>query len=323
MAKISLGTYTVRVTEKGQHVPEGEDREYEEHGQIGGRYDSLDFIPEFLQGLHRPYQHIDRQESVFYVDDYRQDGRTIYGWLEAGKYGFAADLRDVNTEDLSYHRRPADVELIPHFFLIELPPDTERGIMILQRHGRRGVKTHFGYAMARAFSDWTNNGYMLEFGRQVPDQVIYELTEGQFRKAELVTYDVPRDRNEYERQMLNAHEREETRGEVILALTAKRGERFILKDWMVDVLTRRRGFREIREWLDLAPRDSIRLTVDYGSGERTINLADPRAIRPYVEVPEAQVPVTDDGHPEREPMVDYAMGLRDDLAEEIRGERRQ
>lgn len=322
MAKISLGTYTVRATEKYQRIQEDEERDYEEHGYVGGTYDTLDFVQEFLRTLHQPYQHLDRQESVFYVDDSTQNGRTVYGWLQAGKYGFAADLRDVNTEALSYHRTPEDVELIPHFFLLDLPPDTERGILILQRHGRRGVKTHFGHALKRAFSEWTGNGYMLDFSRHVPDRVIHELTQGQFRKAELITYEVPRDRNAYERGMLNEHERQETRGKVTLSLSAKEGERFILKPWMRQLLTRQRGFREIRESLELNPGDRIQLTVDYGGGERTIDLADPRAIRPYVTVPEEKVPHNSDGHPQRAPLVDFAMGLCDDLAEEIRGERR-
>jgi hypothetical protein len=318
MAKITLGTYTLRVREKFQR----EDVVYETHGFVGASYDSLEFFRDALRNMYEPYRHLPRIESQLYIDDVRTDNRTIYGWVMAGKYGFSSDLRDVNTESFSYHRTPDDVELIPHFFLIDVPRDSERAVVILQRHGRRGIKTHFGHAIERAFSDWTENSYMLEFTRHVPNRVIQELTGGRFRKVDLITYDVPRDRNEFERLILDERERGETRGEVVFSLRARKGQRFAFKEWMRDILQHRRGFSEIREALNLEQGDRIQLTVDYGSGERTIDLSDPRDIRPYVEVPEDEVPLDEEGHPVRSAIVDFAMRLRDDLAEEIRGERR-
>ena len=163
---------------------------------------------------------------------------------------------------------------------------------------------------------------MIEIDRHVPNRALKKLTDGEIRKAELITYDIPSDKAEWERKVLSDRELESDRGQISISLSAKEGKRFALKEWMVDVMTGNKHLSEIKEEVGLNPQDRIRVTVDYGGTERTVELGDPRAIRPYVEVPREEVPLNDDNHPEKDKLTSYAFDLLDDLSEEVRTERR-
>lgn len=312
MPRISLGTYTVRVRRKWQRE---EDKTWESLGSVGDRdVDLLDFFQEFCATLYRGYSVDAARESLLRIARHEIRQRTVSGLVESGPWGYAAEIVDRHTGRGVFDKTPDQAEMIPFFFLLSIPANSSRGILILQRHGRSGVKTHFCTALSRAFSQWCD-GYMLDFWRHVPGRVLDWLIRGELRQLELITYQRSSDPfDELGRDQTD--EWEEIRGEVRTRTTAKRGRRFPMLDLFRDVVVGERTFHEVREELGIE-EGRVVMTVVYGSTERTIDLAEPMAISPYIDVTD-EVEVTE-GHPDPAALEAYARDLLDDLIEEVRG----
>lgn len=314
--KVQLESYTLRVRRK--YVAK-EDQEDEMLGSIGAteHLDFYDFLTDFEDQSTRYC--LDRTgQSLMRVSEFEAGGRQIHGQADAGSWGLTAELQDFETGDVAYTRTDRDAEVMRHFFLVDAPADTTRGILILQRLGGRGIKRHFCLALTKAFADWTENAFLLEVHRQVPGSVIDQLQRhGRIRKIELLTYEMPNELSEYERHIRgDSPEWEETRGTIRVEVSAKREKRFPWQPWMRSVMTGERTFHEIRENLEIPNDGQIKLEVDIGGKTRTIDLADPRNISPYIDITE-DVEVVE-GQPDMEDVHAAAIDLLASLIREVR-----
>lgn len=315
MQQVSLATYTVRV--RRSHQREGE-REWENLGSIGGPdepADLLEFLRDFL-GDSSDYEEDPNRQSLLVVDDYTISGRTAYGFVTAGPWGAAAEIVNHRTRQLTHTMSGDEAQLIPFFFLVDVAPDRRQGLLMLQRLGGRGIKTHLGPALSRAFRAW-KPGYLLELWKHVPGQILEELIRGGMRQVEVISYDTPTDLADLHSALRDGtNEWPELQGEIKTQITAKRGKRFPLIDRFRDVITGARTFHEVREELGVGD-GRIRIVIDHQGKERTIDLADPGDISPFIDITDEVRLV--DGHPDREEMIRYALELLPDLVAEVRG----
>ena len=78
------------------------------------------------------------------IREYTPDtkARTIDGFLQFGDYGYANDLENIETKEKK-NRGVNDCEYQPLYFRIEIQPNTRVALLLLQRSGPHGCKTHF------------------------------------------------------------------------------------------------------------------------------------------------------------------------------------
>ena len=74
------------------------------------------------------------------VTQYAPRHRQIHGIIETGEYGYESTLFDVNTNSVSYLRSTTDAEMLPFYFLINIPSQLDEGILLLQRTGSHGIR---------------------------------------------------------------------------------------------------------------------------------------------------------------------------------------
>lgn len=174
-----------------------------------------------------------------------RENNVIYGVFNHGSWGSEATLTDQNSGEVSYEKSEEEATPRPFFFLIHVPRDTKRGVLILQRHGRKGIESpHFGSSLKNAFRAW-QSGYLLRFWHQVPGKLIEILNGGRMREVEVISYDVPSDLADFNSTLIDqSSEWEESRGEIRTRVVAKRGERFRIPEFFRKVVAEDR-FREL------------------------------------------------------------------------------
>lgn len=279
---VTLESYTLRVRQK---YVQKEDQEYESLGAIGGEFNFFGFLEAFLREFGGTNVVDEDRQSVLRIDDSTSARPQVHGEVIAGGWGVRAELRDYETGALAHTRSENEAQVVPHYFLVDAPDDTERGILLLQRLGRSGIKSHFCSAMKSAFTAWTNDRYLLEVFRQVPGSVFDRIQRGEIKKVELLTYDMPNELSEVERAVRGDHpEWDEVRGTVSVELSAKRTKRFQWQPWMRSLMVGERTFHEIQEDLGIPDNSRIKLEVDYGGKTRKIDLAHPGKISPYIDI---------------------------------------
>ena len=184
MRRVFLSTYTLRVRRERTRD-----------------YRILDFLedPPFLQcctdffnGVSRQEVHNEVDQSVLGAPRVESSADAVWGLLSSGDYGYATDLVNVGTLEQSYQRSPQEAELFPFYFMIHAPRRNDRAILILQRQGRRGVKTPLSQALrARVREQYP--GHLLEILPHVPTAVLQFLRDGQLRSMILTSFNMRQD----------------------------------------------------------------------------------------------------------------------------------
>lgn len=324
--KISLGSYTFRVRNKGQENSENiEDYQWEELRNIGSSNSYfLDFLYEFFHTMSTEYMQDEVQETMLVIEEARinYENDVIYGVFNHGPWGSEATLTDHNSGEVSYEKSEEEATLRPFFFLIHVPRDTKRGILILQRHGRKGIKSHFGSALKKAFKAW-QSGYLLRFWHQVPGKLIEMLNEGNMREVEIISYDVPSDLADFNSALKDqSSEWEESRGEVRTRVVAKRGERFRIPEIFRKVVAGEKTFHEVRQDLNLGDEDRIKIKIDHHGTKRVVDLRNPKDMSPYFDITDEITLVG--GHPIPRELKNYILGgFLSGLVRDVRGKELQ
>ncbi|MDZ8070641.1 MAG: hypothetical protein RMY64_34375 [Nostoc sp. DedQUE08] len=78
--------------------------------------------------------------------------------------------------------------------MIYIPKDTNEGILLLQRTGKHGIRTHFGIFLDKYFSD-NFPGFSVEINTLVQEEIIKRIIYGgTIKKLRCVKYQAPLDR---------------------------------------------------------------------------------------------------------------------------------
>ncbi len=77
--------------------------------------------------------------------------RRVFGFLEAGEYGFEAELIDAESGEKKYHKKKGDAELTPFYFHFFIPENRMYGLLVLQSYKNRGIQTLLFQAVSQVF----------------------------------------------------------------------------------------------------------------------------------------------------------------------------
>lgn len=252
----------------------------------------------------------DGEKQVLRVLDVQHDETDVWGLLQQGDFGFTADLIDAITYKPSYVRRANDVELLPLYFRMHLPPDSSFGLLLMQRLGVHGAFTNFRAWLhdttMRRFPD-----HILGIGSVLPTRLADELNEGLLREVTVVLHSVPRDLAD----RVNLGGAKQTIGKVELRIRAKRDET-LLSGWIGRLRNNPNTMAEL-----FGPgATNVRARLDYRGRQRTYDFNRANPLTPHVDVTR-DVTIAKNGHPTVESVDAVCRQLRDELLEERTGGR--
>lgn len=264
----------------------------------------------FVNGLKETHDNNSEARSVLSTLDLFDTPDQVWGRVNAGGYGMVRDVVKSDTNERAYKVAPNEAVLHPFYFLLNAPPKSSKAVYILQRHGNSGVHTAFTDAFRKFFS-FRNPDLIFDVQRHVPREVLEYLERGALKKVEYTSYKIPKELEEVVRLG------EYPKGTVVVrtSITArKRGTAVPMPDWVPEVVKRRLDRVSL---LEAAPvtnleEEKISLTFRYNGNDRTLNLARPDALAPYVDVT-AKVKINDDGHPDFNTLHKTALSLKDDI----------
>src|ERR1041384_1865069 len=147
MASFSLASYVLRVRNTEEH-------EFEYLDDFGepGR-DLYDFLSDYLHALGANLSLDNENKKLIKLrPPLRRQERILSGILETGEWGYTSQLQNVESGDITYDRQVEESENFPFYFLIQIPEASQRGIVILQRFGNRGIRTQLLTDFQKYFS---------------------------------------------------------------------------------------------------------------------------------------------------------------------------
>jgi hypothetical protein len=215
--------------------------------------------------------------------------RSICGIIESGIYGLSSNLRDVGTDSITYKKKKSDADVLPFYFLVYIPEDTDEGILLLQRTGKYGIRSSFGVFIDKYFSE-KYKGYAVEVNTIIQEEIIKRmLYSGTIKKLRCVKYQAPVDGFD---GLDEGHEEVPYNMEIVLS-----GNR-------IPVMTKIRNFFEsktsVRNLIELRDfnfdYDTVKVDVEVDGNLRTFDLGRLNRTRTYYDISQ-QVALDTDDHP--------------------------
>ena len=305
MPAISLSTYSVRVLDSvGDPVPD-----------LARWPEDSSFIAVILDYLQaRRGQLVDDadRQIALRVLDFATLGNYVSGTVQRGDYGFGSTIFDVRHQRVSHARQPTEADLIPYYFLFEVYPRADEGILILERFGQRGIKGVLGSDLAGYLGDRFPD-VRLDIRPLVPQQWIDQfLRNGRIVRIRLIRFGIPSDiADRYD----VGHEEEE--GNVEFRITAKRGREIPLVNRIRDVLA---GDLQLPRFLEVRgfQYDDVKVELELGGRRRTIDLLHPDHFWPSTDVTD-EVELDDDRQPVFASIDEIARSLVSDVRRSMVG----
>jgi hypothetical protein len=270
----------------------------------------LDFLNSFFTALENSDELDEETMSLQRARQVTRDERNVWGLVESGDYGYTAELVNISTLARSYRRSTSDAELYPFFFLIHAPDDSERAILIFQRHGNRSMYTELMKRLRTAFAQ-RHPDHLLDLRRHVPKEIVDSLLKGQVRTIELTQYHLSgdlADRVKYDGKITDV-------SEVQITLKAKRKGFLKRPQWLDKLMKTTGNLLEVAEEMDELA-DRVRVTVSYNGKPRTVDFKNLESIAPYLDVT-SRVKMGKDGHPTFDSIEHEARLLLSDLLAEM------
>ena len=308
MAKYSLATYTIRVKD-----------EFNNQVQIdnfGNGVDIFTLFNTYLTNLRTNSSRDQNTRKILRVENLNSQNRNLYGIIDTGEWGYESILYDINREIESHRRLIVEAEMLPFYYSLHLPRNSDEGIIILQRFQQYGIKGVFLKDFNNFFSSQCP-GYKIEINPLVPERLINQyLNEGRITKIRFVRFGMPTDFAD----AFNIHNQVhvEQEGNTELVVSAGRNSSLPIVGTIMNFINGRRELRRLVE-LQNFEYDNIKLQVIINKNPRTIDLSHLSRLRAYYDITD-DVQIGENGHPVFDSIHNIAEHLLGDLVETMYGE---
>ena len=263
MFKVSLATYTLRVRD----VHTGENLKLDRFGPK--KEDLLDVLGEWLDTMKKDnaHTHNKEQQHVLSVIKAETNGRSISGLVESGIYGRGSKLRDVEKWKITHTKTAKEADMLPFYFLFEVPTGTDEGMLIVERAGNVGIRKAFGFAIGK-YMEKRFPGVAFEIWHLARQDVVKTyLDGGEVSAIRFVRFGLPVDFSE---MLQDAHQ--EKRGSLELVARMGRGKVFPVMQRIRNYVAGKVPLQRFIELKDF-PYDTVKLDVSKGGeSPRTIDL---------------------------------------------------
>jgi hypothetical protein len=306
MATISLASYTVRVKEHGKPG-------FLQLSSFSNQADLLPLFEGYCRSLNSSPTIDSQTKKMFKIRHVTSRGRSIDGLIDVGEYGYENELVNIDSLELAYRQRLVDAVMIPFFFLLSIPTQTNEGLLILQRFGTYGIRKILLSSFMNHFRTLYPD-HIVEFNHLAPAELLnqYMRGDGLVLGVKFVSFSLPRDFSEF----LGSEDHQEDVREVGLYITARRYKDLKLWGKMRDIFE---GKRKLHGMIEIGGfhYDTIKIDVDINGSQRTIDIGRPNMFRANYDITN-RVKRGSDGHPFYADILSIATEWLDELRAGIR-----
>lgn len=178
----------------------------------------LDIIEDFLEESEGENLRDVQEEKTFVVETYAREGNLIEGYISTGDYGYEADLRHVETGELTHRKDEMEAEQLPFYFLMYLPETTDgetyakgqRLFILLEQINRAGIKGALNDRLKRFLigrNDQTVMKMEPVYTRRIYDKII---ESDRIYKIEFEVHKLPGDDDEKSMSLVKGMEVEDS-----------------------------------------------------------------------------------------------------------------
>ena len=237
------------------------------------------------------------QNKVFRVTKWLVEENLVKGIIEIGDYGMSAELVDVESSNKTYQKSTTEAEMTPHYFLAYLPPDFDRGIMILQKNSGRGIQTALFADFKKQARTYDPKG-KVHFTPLVPKNYIEELKKnGRFTKIRFIKNELPDNiTNAYKRDTYEEPEKVEGLSEFTIQPRKNGTLPQRILDWALEAITDKSRVSNMAEVIG-HEYDKVKMEIVMGGRKRTINLDNLDSLRTDIDITKT-IRTDEGGHPE-------------------------
>jgi hypothetical protein len=281
---ISLAAYAVKVWDR-------EDSECETLSNFGEGKDLFDYCHTFLAALQKKTANDKEFQHVIRIKKLKLESRRMYGIIETGDYGQESVLLDVDTEKVAYERLTNHANLLPFYFLFDLPVGSNTGIILLQRMGMFGIRKMLYRAMTEEFDKQFPDS-RLQFHTLVDEEEIKKFQRGKIESIRFISFNIPSDVTDC---FDSGHTEKIGRAELVIR--ARRGGFLPLSGRLRKFFA---GGQSVPKLIALDETNfkyqDIKVKSRVGRSSRTMDLGNPNRLRSYYDITDT-VEVDKTGHP--------------------------
>lgn len=303
----SLATYTVRVRNVLTHSDETVDA-------FDDGNDLLQVISDYFNELKATATDNPEDRQVISLPKLDLEGRRVLGTIETGSYGLESNIYNVKKKSIVYKRSEDEADMLPFFFLFEIPEGTDEAILILQRTGNYGIRKILHSVLAPRFQEHFPD-LRLRIDPLVPAEQIKSLfKEGRVTQIRFVRYGLTSDLADY----YEGGHKEKT-GRMELVAYARRGDHFNLKGILSKALQGKFAAKLFSlEEIDFE-YDTVKVGVaKKGRSLKQVDLGNLGRMRSYRDITE-NVKLKSGGHPEFQSIKSAAIELLNEIKGELYG----
>jgi len=308
MPTISLTSYIFRIKSRS-------DKKYLKLGSYKKDSDFIQTASNYLLSLQGT-NHIDlKKQKIIGSAEIQTKERLIYGTIKSGEFGFKCDLYDTEACLVAYERKVQDADLMPFYFLMEVPDDADEGIMVFQKYNQLGIKSLFSDFLKDRFQ-LEHQDMMLDVHPLVPEQILNQfINDGRVIKIKFTRFKLPTDIAD----AFDGQSHKEVNGTTELVLKVSKNGQFPILGRIKECVSKRRPLNQFIT-IENFEYDTVRIGVDFNGRVRTFDLSDLYKVSPSLDI-SSEVELQD-GHPTFTSINNVAMSFLDDLARQIRGSNR-
>jgi hypothetical protein len=311
MKAIGLAPYSVRITP----LYGNEDELLDDFGPTSA--DALTFFKESFS-LLKGQNWIDTEESkMLGVKQFSAPGdRQFHGIIEYGEYGTESSIKDSVAGKTVFDKARTHADMHRFYFLLSLPTNRTKGVIVLQKSGNIGVATQLKRLLQTRFEQEFPN-YRLRMSPLSTQQIFNRYVDrGDLREIRLIRFRLPKG---IEDAYKSGHEEIKGTCELVIKIRNGRGMPFA-KDVKKFFSKNAQRLDEIIELGDAQfEPENIKFELSVRGKRRTVSMHDPRDVAALYDVTD-DVELHKDGYPKFESIAGIASDLLGDLENELYGE---
>jgi hypothetical protein len=275
MARFTLSPYVIKVKER-------RDLNYFDLDNLPNHDDLWTLFSTYLRRLQNRYLRDDDEaeapSKILRLTRLDCEGREIAGIVETGEAGLQADLYDIDAEEVEFTREPRHAEMYPFYFLIRIPRNSPRGIVILQRFQNYGIRTQLFSGFAEFLKD-TNDRAIFEMNPLTETEALRQfMRNGRLTEIKAIQYEIPADRADAFGIGVQEHPIR-----MSFVLNPHRTGSLPFVGRISDLLESRRSVNELVELPGFQP-DTVKVKFTMDGAERTFDLTNIGKARPFYDV---------------------------------------
>lgn len=289
MTLFSLGYYSVSVV-----APDSQSLPLE---NFSSTHDLFSAFIKYLEQRDERHFNDPEQNKVFRVTKWLAEEYRVKGIIEIGDYGLSAELVDVESSNKTYQKGTTEAEMTPHYFLAYLPPDFDRGIIILQKNSGRGIQTALFADFKKQAKTHDPKG-KVHFTPLIPKNYIEELKKnGRFTRIRFIKKELPENITDaYKRETYEKAEKVEGLSEFTIQPVRSGSLPRQVLDWAHEAISDRSQAGKMAEVIGYE-YDNVKMEIVMGGRKRTINLDNPDSLRTDIDITK-KIQTDEGGHPE-------------------------